>query len=161
MNNQLKILLGTGVLWLAVACGGNPSTKETSNSEVNTSETSNETSTSNPDDRGIGPIKEVALTNPLDAKMLESGKGIYEVKCASCHKLSDERLVGPGWKGITQRHKPEWIMNFTVNVDEMLNKDPKAMAMLEECLVRMPNQNLSETDARHVLEFMRQNDGEK
>jgi hypothetical protein len=52
-------------------------------------------------------------------------------------------------------------MNFSTNVDEMLNKDPKAQAMLEECLVRMPNQNLSEQDARNVLEFMRKNDGEK
>ena len=31
--------------------------------------------------------------------------------------------------------------------------------MLEECLVRMPNQNLSEADARATLEFMRKNDG--
>ena len=50
-------------------------------------------------------------------------------------------------------------MNFATNVDEMLNKDPKAQAMLEVCLVRMPNQNLTDQDARSVLEFMRKNDG--
>jgi mono/diheme cytochrome c family protein len=157
MKINLKILITVIGLWLAMACGGSPTSQEASNSEAVTSETP----TTNSDDRGIGPIKEISLTNPLDAKMLEEGKSIYEMKCASCHKLTEEKLVGPGWAGVTKRHRPEWIMNFTVNVEEMLNKDPKAMAMLEECLVRMPNQNLSEADARNVLEYMRQNDGEK
>ena len=43
----------------------------------------------------------------------------------------------------------------------MLTKDPKAQAMLEICLVRMPNQNLVGDDARNVYEFMRKNDGVK
>jgi hypothetical protein len=43
----------------------------------------------------------------------------------------------------------------------MIDKDPKAQAMLEICMVRMPNQNLSDDDARNILEFMRKNDGVK
>lgn len=41
----------------------------------------------------------------------------------------------------------------------MIDKDPELQAQLEICLVRMPNQNLSEEDARNILEFMRKNDG--
>ena len=41
------------------------------------------------------------------------------------HKLSDEKLVGPGWKGVTSRKAPEWIMNFITNPDPMIDKDPK------------------------------------
>jgi hypothetical protein len=41
----------------------------------------------------------------------------------------------------------------------MIEKDTAAQKMLEECLVRMPNQNLADDEARSVLEFMRQNDG--
>ena len=52
-------------------------------------------------------------------------------------------------------------MNFITNTDEMINKDPAAQAQLEICLVRMPNQNLSDDDARHLFEFMRRNDGVK
>ena len=86
---------------------------------------------------------------------------MYSVKCAGCHKLTDEKLVGPGWKGVTARHTAEWIMNFSTNTDEMLDKDPKAQAQLEICLVRMPNQNVSDDDARNLYEFMRKNDGVK
>ena len=79
------------------------------------------------------------------------GNAIYDMKCSACHKLTDMRVVGPGWKGVTDRRTPEWIMNMTLNVDVMLEKDPAAQAMLKECLVRMPNQNLNQEDARAVL----------
>ena len=109
--------------------------------------------------RGEGKFTHVEVGEKLDAAMAESGNKVYTVKCAGCHKLTDEKLVGPGWKGVTSRHSAEWIMNFSTNPDVMLDKDPKAQAMLELCLVRMPNQNLSDDDARHVYEFMRKNDG--
>jgi hypothetical protein len=47
------------------------------------------------------------------------------------------------------------------NTDEMINKDPAAQAQLEICLVRMPNQNLSDDEAKSLYEYMRQNDGVK
>jgi mono/diheme cytochrome c family protein len=111
--------------------------------------------------KGIGKFQNVELTHPLDDKMIKEGQNIYDVKCGSCHKLTDEKLVGPGWKGVTDRRAPEWIMNFVTNVDEMLDKNAEAKAMMELCMVRMPNQNLNDADARNILEFMRKNDGKK
>jgi hypothetical protein len=52
-------------------------------------------------------------------------------------------------------------MNFLTNLEQMLDKDPAAQSMVEICMVRMPNQNLTDKDARSALEFMRQNDGVK
>ena len=111
--------------------------------------------------RGIGKFTNVEVSPTLDQTMAAAGTTVYDVKCASCHKLSDERLVGPGWKDVTKRRTAEWIMNFTTNPDEMLDKDAEAQAMLEICMVRMPNQSLTDADARHVFEFMRKNDGVK
>lgn len=104
---------------------------------------------------------DVELTTPLNQQWVTAGKGIYELKCQACHKLTDERLVGPGWKGVTQRREPHWVMNMITNVDMMLEKDPEAQKLLEQCLVRMPNQNISKDDSRQILEFMRSNDGVK
>lgn len=104
-------------------------------------------------------IKTVELTTPLNPAMVKEGESIYDLKCSSCHRLSDERLVGPGWKGVTERREPTWIMNMVTNVDMMLAEDAEAQKMLEQCLVRMPNQNVSEPQARGLLEFMRKNDG--
>ncbi|MCK6617786.1 MAG: cytochrome c [Cyclobacteriaceae bacterium] len=111
--------------------------------------------------KGIGQVKSVTLYNPLDEERIKRGKDIYEMKCQACHRLDDQRVVGPGWKGVTKIRKPEWIMNMITNVDVMLDQDPEAQKLLELCLTRMPNQNVSIGDARDILEFMRQNDGEK
>lgn len=111
--------------------------------------------------KGIGAVKNVTLHNPLEQERIGRGLAIYEMKCSACHKLTDQRIVGPGWKDITKKRTPEWIMNMVTNVDVMLDKDEEAQKLLELCLTRMPNQNVSIGDARDILEFMRQNDGEK
>jgi hypothetical protein len=146
------------------ACNSGGDKKEETNAGTNepaTSTSGGSIASEGSDPKGIGPHKNVDLTHPLDQKMVEGGKGIYDVKCSSCHKTTDEKLVGPGWKGVTDRRTPEWIMNFVTNTEEMIEKDTAAQNMLEVCLVKMPNQGLTEADARSVLEFMRNNDGKK
>lgn len=155
MKTNLLLLALGATLMISTGCG-NDEGDTTDSTETSTTTTESNEGT---DPRGIGKFTNVELTHPLDENMVAQGKTVYEVKCASCHKLTDERLVGPGWKGVTDRRTPEWIMNFSTNVDEMIEKDTAAQRMLEECLVRMPNQNLTDEDARAVLEFMRKNDG--
>jgi len=160
MNRKtISLMIVSGAIFFAVACNSNNkgSDNTTTSSDNSTSTTTNEGS--NP--KGVGPHQNIQLTHPLDEKMIAEGQNVYNVKCASCHKTTDEKLVGPGWKGVTDRRKPEWIMNMVTNVDVMLDQDPEAQKLLELCLTRMPNQNVSVGDARDVLEFMRQNDGQK
>lgn len=95
------------------------------------------------------------MDGDIDQGMVTKGKEIYEMKCLSCHTLTANRVVGPGWEGILKQRSPEWIMNMILHTDAMLETDAEAQAMLEECLVRMPNQNLTTEEAREVLEFMR------
>lgn len=119
-----------------------------------------ELATGTPEIHGV-EVKDVQLTNPLKAEWVAAGKAIYDMKCLACHKLTGEKLVGPGWLDVTKRRQPVWIMNMITNVDMMLEKDEEAQKLLELCLIRMPNQNITQEEARKVLEFMRSNDGEK
>ena len=104
---------------------------------------------------------EITFTNPLNAEWVTTGKGIYELKCQSCHRLTEEKLVGPGWKGVSKKRDPIWITNMIINVEMMLETDAEAQKLLELCLVRMPNQNITREESRKLIEFMRSNDGEK
>lgn len=160
-----KIIYTLPLLIVMAACGGSDKGTGSEGNEAATNKEAGSESTAAGQDaasnKGIGKFTDVKVDAALDTKMADAGNKVYDVKCASCHKLTDERLVGPGWKGVTSRRTPEWIMNFATNVDEMLTKDPEAQAQLEICLVRMPNQNLTDEDARHVFEFMRKNDGVK
>lgn len=148
------------IVFTILSCGNN-----NSDEKKDPSPAPDETKNTNPESydpkRGEGKFTNVEISPSLDVAKADAGEKVYSVKCSSCHKLTDEKLVGPGWKGTTERHSAEWIMNFSTNTDEMLDKDPKAQAMLELCLVRMPNQNLTDEEARNVYEFMRKNDGVK
>jgi mono/diheme cytochrome c family protein len=111
--------------------------------------------------KGVGRFDTVKLGHPLDQNMASAGQDVYQTKCFACHKLTNELLVGPGWYGVTKRRSPEWIMNWITNTKVMLDKDQAAQADMVVCLIRMPNQDLTDEQARQVLEFMRKNDGEK
>ena len=155
-----KFLVTACVLLLLYACSDSGKS-DNSNANGSAEKTDTATPATESNEKGIGKFTDVKLDPTVNQQMATKGQNVYDVKCSACHKLTEEKLVGPGWKGVTSRHKPEWIMNFATNVEEMLNKDPKAQAQLEICLVRMPNQNLTDDDARNVLEFMRKNDGVK
>ena len=158
-----RLFFLAAVALIMAACGGNTQEKNPYTMEGGTQE-AKEAANANPSydpNRGTGKFTHVDIPAALDAAMAEKGQKVFEVKCNSCHKLTNEKLVGPGWLGVTKRYAPEWIMNFITNPDPMIEKDPVVQAELEICLVRMPNQNLSDTEARAILEFMRSNDGVK
>ena len=157
----MKKLIALSMIIFGIACSNSGSGEK---KETPAASEQKEAENGNPSydpHRGEGKFTKVDISPKLDVAKAEAGEKVFTIKCSACHKLTDERLVGPGWKGVTSRHTPEWIMNFTTNTDEMIDKDPKAQAMLEICLVRMPNQNLTDDDARNVYEFMRKNDGVK
>ncbi|HBI02242.1 MAG TPA: cytochrome C [Flavobacterium sp.] len=159
MNMNKMYLLAIGLL-LFVSCGKEKTNAGEDFTKASSTETSSDPSSYDPK-RGEGKFTTVDLGAGLDVAMASEGEKVAGVKCMSCHKLTDERLVGPGWKGVTERRTPEWIMNFSTNPDPMIDKDPELQAQLELCLVRMPNQALTDDDARNILEYMRQNDGVK
>lgn len=110
------------------------------------------------DGKGIGPVSSIELSADIDDALAAEGKTIFEGKCSACHQLTDQKIVGPGLLGVTEKRKPEWIMNMVINPEEMTKKDPTAKKLLAEHLTQMTNQNINEKDARAILEFLRLND---
>ena len=149
-----KTTLLSAILMLAIfAC----TSRKDADDAAKKSPTPEEAATPQPEVHGT-EVKSIEL-GPINKDWVTAGKATYDLKCSACHNLTDEKLVGPGWAGVTSRREPVWIMNMITNVDMMLEKDEEAQKMLEQCLVRMPNQNISQPEARSLLEFMRKNDG--
>ena len=166
MKNLKLFLIGLATITI-ISCGGDKkieSSTESNSAEASSASAESESTSSGDYDpkRGLGKYDESNVdVSKFDATMAAEGKKIAEVKCTSCHKPTEEKLVGPGWKGVTTRQTPYWIMNFITNPDPMINVDPELQKQLEICLVRMPNQGLNETEARQILEYMREIDGAK
>ncbi len=163
MKKRLIFALVTMTLFFMAACGGN---SKKSNDNDNSQTTEEKTTASSEEGehpydphRGEGKFDKDFDPGAIEADRAAEGKSIYNSTCIGCHKLTDERLVGPGWKGVTDKHSAAWILNFLTNTDEMLDKDPELQEQLEICMVRMPNQNLTDDEAKSIYDFMRKNDG--
>ena len=109
--------------------------------------------------KGIGPIQELELSEELDPALAEAGKAHFEQFCTACHKF-EERYVGPALQGVTTRRAPEWIMNMILVPDKMIQEDDTAYELFAEFMAPMANQNMTEEQARAILEYFRTVDAE-
>jgi mono/diheme cytochrome c family protein len=109
------------------------------------------------DSKGIGKFTDVKL-GPIDDAMAAKGQAVFTAKCSACHKVTDQKVVGPGLLGVTKRRTPEWIMNQITNPVEMEAKDPVGKALLEKHLTQMTFQDVTDEQTRQILEYFRKND---
>lgn len=148
-----------------IGCGGKEEKKDSDEiqlgnysqkKEVQKTETSSSTVDMNDmSNKGIGPIKNIEIPDEIDHAMAAKGKAIFDSKCMACHK-PDKKFIGPAPKGVLDRRSPEWVMNMILNPEEMILKDPIAKQLLiEHNGSPMANQNLTEEDARQLLEYFR------
>ena len=136
MKNLKLFLIGLATITI-ISCGGDKkieSSTESNSAEASSASAESESTSSGDYDpkRGLGKYDESNVdVSKFDATMAAEGKKIAEVKCTSCHKPTEEKLVGPGWKGVTTRQTPYWIMNIITNPDPMINVDPELQKQLE------------------------------
>lgn len=137
------------------SCGNN----EKKNEESSEAPQSMVTEEPKDDGQGIGKFKNITLA-ALDEKLAEQGKTVFEAKCSACHNNTDVKKVGPGLKGVTERRQPAWILNMITNPAEMTQKDPTAKDLLATHLTQMTFQDVSDDQAKQILEYFRENDHE-
>lgn len=156
MKTRIPALITS--LLLAALLAGCPGNQESTGSE-SAAPAASESSAAAPaaetadDGKGVGPVKSVTIA-AVDPAMAAEGKALFEAKCTACHKLG-EKYVGPALKGVTERRKPEWVMNMILNPTEMTQKDPEAKKLFAQFMIQMTNQSVDEKAARALLEYFR------
>ena len=163
MKSISKILSLFFVL-LLFSCGGEEKKKETKikiGSQPSEKKAAPKKATTKPSEtidlanKGIGPIKSLNLPIEIDQTIATKGEDVYKKMCTACHR-ADKKFIGPAPKGIMKRRTPEWIMNMILDPEGMVKNDPLARSLLIEFNgAPMANQNLSEEEARAVLEYFR------
>ena len=151
-------------LMVVVSCGGKEEKKDSDEvqlgnyskkEEVTKTEPAEEVDMTDMSNKGIGPVKNLELPPEIDQSMAAKGKAIFDSKCMACHK-PDKKFIGPAPKGVLDRRSPEWVMNMMLNPQEMVMKDPIAKQLLiDHNGSPMANQNLTEEEARQILEYFR------
>ncbi|HEU5358863.1 MAG TPA: cytochrome c [Gemmatimonadales bacterium] len=141
---------------LTAACGGD----KTSSSDSAGAAEGPPALTPFQQENGVGPITQVVPTGPIDKAMAERGEKTFQANCTACHKL-DERYVGPALRGVTDRRTPTYVMNMILAPDTMYTRHPVARGLLAQFATQMPNLHLSETQARELMEYLREASAEK
>lgn len=165
MKTALKLLM-IGLAFLAFSCGGGEEKKEekskvklkdqTATPKVEKKETEQLASlTVDLTNKGVGPISSLDLPETIDQTMATHGKEVYDKMCLACHRVG-KKFIGPPPDGILERRTPEWVMNMILDPEGMVKNDPLAKKLLIEFNGSpMANQNLTQEEARAVLEYFR------
>ena len=164
MKTTLKLMTLLFAL-LVISCGGKEEKKEekfsyeknASKTEAGTKKEEKGPASKRVDltNKGVGPITSVDLAANIDQSMATHGEDVFKKMCTACHR-PDKKFIGPAPTGILECRTPEWVMNMILNPEEMVKNDPLAKDLLIEFNGSpMANQNLSEEDARAVLEYFR------
>lgn len=165
---SIGLMLFAGVL--LYSCGGGTGSSNSDSTSTTVSGNSSKASGDNTasvdvnavsDSKGVGKFTDVKVGSTIDAAMAQKGEEVFQTKCTACHQATDQKLIGPGLKGISKIRTPEWIMNMITNPDTMVQNDPVAKALFEEFNhTQMTNQGLTDQEAREVLEYFRKNDAQ-
>ena len=88
------------------------------------------------------------------------GKAIYKQNCAVCHALTDQKLAGPGLKGIADRApKGDWLFNWVKNNTKMIKEgDAYANKIYKEngnAAMTVFEGVLSDDDIKAVVEYIK------
>jgi hypothetical protein len=105
------------------------------------------------DPNGVGPIISLKL-EPIKDSMMKVGMESFKDRCSQCHTM-EYKNDGPDISDILAIRKPEWIVNFLINKDEMLLRDALAIKTRlkyeRDCGAELTNQ----TEALELLEYLR------
>jgi cytochrome c551/c552 len=85
------------------------------------------------------------------------GQGIFQKHCAVCHSIGDEKILGPGLKGVTERLEQDWLISFIKNSTKVIKSgDEYAVKLYKDYNnVQMPAmENLSDEEIIEILKYI-------
>jgi mono/diheme cytochrome c family protein len=91
------------------------------------------------------------------SKAQNRGKEIFDKNCSICHKISDEKLVGPGLKDVTKRRSKEWMKKFIPASQDLIKSgDATAVKVFNENgKIPMPDHKfLSSEDLDQLIAYI-------
>jgi cytochrome c len=105
-------------------------------------------------EHGIGPITQEVVLGAVDEELVAQGEQTYQWNCEACHRL-EERFVGPPLGDVLDRRSAAFVMNMILNPEQMAREHPEGRKLLQEYPLVMPFQNISQDEARAIVEYLR------
>lgn len=87
-----------------------------------------------------------------------NGETLFKNNCAQCHSTGDNKVVGPGLKGIDQRRDEEWLLKWVKNSQAVVKSgDEYAVKLFNDFgKVVMPSVNLKDDEIKAILAYVKE-----
>lgn len=113
----------------------------------------------------FGMAGQAAAGDAGNGEKIFKGKG----KCKTCHRLTAKKKVGPGLKGVTERHTLAWTKKWMKTPQAMWEaNDPETAEMkkwkkgrAKKKKTMMKPGKLTDSEIDDLIAFMEQSDGGK
>ncbi len=99
----------------------------------------------------------IATTTAMVAQDAAEGETLFKNNCAACHASTDEVLVGPGLKGISERRPIEWIVKWVHNPQAVIASGDKYANDLYNKFNKAamtPYPNFSEAQIKGIIAYI-------
>jgi mono/diheme cytochrome c family protein len=98
-------------------------------------------------------------SNQVFSQDVAAGEKLFKNNCAQCHKVTDQKLVGPGLKGVADRvPKPAeaWLIKWIKNSQSLVKAgDAYAVKIFEEYNKSvMPSQAVTDDEIKSILAYI-------
>lgn len=95
----------------------------------------------------------VDTTDP--GRLVTLGSRIFAGRgCGACHTIGAGPKVGPDLAGVTARRDPAWFRAMVTRPDSMLRDDPRARALHERYLARMPDVGVEDAEVDALWAYL-------
>jgi cytochrome c2 len=102
-----------------------------------------------------------AAESPVNDELAEQGEKVFQLKgCSACHTFG-KKMSGPDLAGVTMRRTAAWMEQQILHPDVMVKEDPISRKLMAEMALAMPNQGLTQEEARAVIEYLKHQDHEQ
>jgi nitrite reductase (NO-forming) len=95
-----------------------------------------------------------ATAAPLDAEA-SRGKLAFESKCLACHSIAGGDKLGPDLHQVTKRRDAAWLVRWMKDPEGMAKADPIGRELLAKYKIPMPNQGVTDAEARDYVAYFR------
>jgi len=96
-----------------------------------------------------------AAEEPIDEALVKQGEGLFQTKgCSACNGFG-RRISCPDLLPVPLERTSQWMEQQILHPEVMTKEDPIAHQLFAQYSLQMPNQQLTEPEAKAVIEFIK------
>jgi len=96
-----------------------------------------------------------AAEEPIDEALVKQGEGLFQTKgCSACHGFG-RRISCPDLLPVPMERTAQWMEQQILHPEVMTKEDPIAHQLFAQYSLQMPNQQLTQPEAKAVIEFIK------